>query len=181
MASIERTAYPRFRRFIAGSGLTLAASLTDPFALEVHRPVQPEDPPPGLPELPTYVPREHDTELGLVVQAAAEGRSRIAVLVGGSATGKTRACWEALQILRDRPEHRRLWHPIGPARPDAALWELPGIGPQTVVWLNEAQFLPRRMAGWVNGSPPACVSCCATRIGPRCWCWPRCGPSSGTG
>ena len=113
---------------------------TDPFALEVHRPVQPEDPPPGLPELPAYVPREHDTDLGSVVQAAAAGRSRIAVLVGGSSTGKTRACWEALQLLRDRPEPWRLWHPIDPTRPDAALRELPRIGPRTVVWLNEAQF-----------------------------------------
>ena len=116
------------------------AEVTDPFALEVHRPVLPDDPPPGLPELPAYVPREHDTQLGSVVQAAAEGRSGIAVLVGGSSTGKTRACWEALQILRDRPERWRLWHPIDPTRPDAALRELPGIGPHTVVWLNEAQF-----------------------------------------
>ncbi len=66
--------------------------VTDPFALEVHRPVQPEDPQLGLPILPAYVPREHDTELGSVVRAAAEGRSGIAVLVGGSSTGKTRAC-----------------------------------------------------------------------------------------
>ena len=117
------------------------AEVTDPFALEVHRPVQPEAPPPGLPQLPAYVPREHDTQLGAVVRAAAaEGRSRTAVLVGGSSTGKTRACWEALQILRDRPEPWRLWHPIDPTRPDAALRELPGIGPRTVVWLNEAQF-----------------------------------------
>ena len=116
------------------------AEVTDPFALEVHRPVQPEDPQPGLPALPAYVPREHDTELGSVVRAAAEGRSGIAVLVGGSSTGKTRACWEALQLLRDRPEPWRLWHPIDPTRPDAALRELPGIGPRTVVWLNEAQF-----------------------------------------
>src|SRR5580704_6750760 len=34
----------------------------------------------------------------------------------------------------------RRWHPIDPTRPDAALRELPGIGPGTVVWLNEAQF-----------------------------------------
>ena len=114
--------------------------MTDPFALEVHRPVQLEDPPPGLPVLPAYVPREHDTALGSVVRAAAEGRSGIAVLVGGSSTGKTRACWEALQLLRDQPERWRLWHPIDPARPEAALRELPGIGPRTVVWLNEAQF-----------------------------------------
>ena len=114
--------------------------VTDPFALEVHRPVQPENPPPGLPDLPTYVPREHDAELSYVVRAAAEGRSGIAVLVGGSSTGKTRACWEALRLLRDRPEGWRLWHPIDPSRPDAALRELPGIGSRTVVWLNEAQF-----------------------------------------
>jgi hypothetical protein len=116
------------------------AEVTDPFALEVHRSVQPENPPPGLPVLPTYVPREHDEVLGRVVRAAAQGRSGIAVLVGGSSTGKTRACWEALGVLRDQPEPWRVWHPIDPSRPDAALAELPGIGPRTVVWLNEAQF-----------------------------------------
>ena len=116
------------------------AEVTDPFALEVHRPVQPENLQPGLPTLPAYVPREHDTELGSVVRAAAEGRSGIAVLVGGSSTGKTRACWEALQLLRDQPGQWRLWHPIDPTRPRAALRELPSIGPRTVVWLNEAQF-----------------------------------------
>ena len=114
--------------------------VTDPFVLEVHRPVQPEDAPPGLPVLPPYVPREHDQLLGQVVRAAADGRSGIAVLVGGSSTGKTRACWEALDLLRDQDPTWRLWHPIDPSRPDAALAELPGIGPRTVVWLNEAQF-----------------------------------------
>ena len=127
-----------------GSGAAAAgrplAEVTDPFALEVHRPVQPEDPQPSLPVLPPYVPRRHDTALGRVVRAAAEGSSGIVVLVGGSSTGKTRACWEALQMLRDRPGQWRLWHPIDPSRPDAALRELPGIGPRTVVWLNEAQF-----------------------------------------
>ena len=86
------------------------------------------------------MPREHDEVLGQLVAAAADGRSGIAVLVGGSSTGKTRACWEALAPLRDRPEPWRLWHPIDPSRPDAALRELPGIVPRTVVWLNEAQF-----------------------------------------
>ena len=127
-----------------GSGVAVAGrplgEVNDPFALEVHRPMQLEDPLPGLPTLPAYVPREHDMKLGRVVRAAAEGRSGIAVLVGGSSTGKTRACWEALRLLRDRPGQWRLWHPIDPSRPDAALRELPGIGPRTVVWLNEAQF-----------------------------------------
>jgi hypothetical protein len=75
-----------------------------------------------------------------VVRAAAEGTSGIAVLVGGSSTGKTRACWEALGLLRGTPEPWRLWHPIDPSRPEAALRELGSIGPRTVVWLNEAQF-----------------------------------------
>jgi hypothetical protein len=125
-------------------GVTVAGrpleEVTDPFVLEVHRPVQPEGTPTGLPELPTYVPRGHDQVLAQVVQAAAGGLSGIAVLVGGSSTGKTRACWEALQLLRDQDPPWRLWHPIDPSRPDAALRELPGIGPRTVVWLNEAQF-----------------------------------------
>jgi hypothetical protein len=118
----------------------LLAEVTDPFALEVHRPVQPEDAPPGLPVLPSYMPREHDQVLGEVVRAAADGRSSIAVLVGGSATGKTRASWEALTLLRDQDPPWRLWHPIDPFRPDATLRELPTVGPRTVVWLNEAQF-----------------------------------------
>ena len=125
-------------------GVTVAGRLleevTDPFVLEVHRPVHLQDAPPGLPVLPPYVPREHDQVLGQVVHAAAGGRSGIAVLVGGSSTGKTRACWEALQLLRDQDPPWRLWHPIDPSRPDAALRELAGIGPRTVVWLNEAQF-----------------------------------------
>jgi len=118
----------------------LLAQVTDPFALEVHRPVRPEDAPAGQPELPAYMPRGHDQVLAQVVRAAAGGRSGVAVLVGGSSTGKTRACWEALDLLRDDPEPWRLWHPIDPSRPEAALAGLPRIGPRTVVWLNEAQF-----------------------------------------
>ena len=82
----------RAGRPMAGRPLS---EMTDPFALEVHRPIRPKDPPVGLPVLPAYVPRGHDAELGLVVQAAVAGSSGIAVLVGGSSTGKTRACWEA--------------------------------------------------------------------------------------
>jgi hypothetical protein len=133
------------RRIGGGSGREQVrgwplGEVRDPFVLEVHRPVQLDDPPPGLPALPAYVPREHDTELAGVVRAAAAGRSGIAVLVGGSSTGKTRACWEALGLLRDRPGPWRLWHPIDPSRPEAALRGLRGLGPRTVVWLNEAQF-----------------------------------------
>ena len=112
------------------------AEVGDPFALEVHRPVEPAAPQPGLPVLPAYVPREHDTALAAVVAAAARGASGIAVLVGGSSTGKTRACWQALDPLRGLEPGWRLWHPIDS---QAALAGLPGAGPRTVVWLNEAQ------------------------------------------
>ena len=133
----DALARPGSRVTVAGRPLE---EVSDPFVLEVHRPVQPEDAPPGLPVLPPYVPREHDQVLGQVVRAAADGRSGIAVLVGGSSTGKTRACWEALALLRDQDPPWRLWHPIDPSPPDAALRELPGIEPRTVVWLNETQL-----------------------------------------
>ena len=143
LASLTVAGVPGGPRVPAGpppAGRPLA-EVNDPFALEIHRPVQPEDPPPGgLPELPTYMPREHDQLLAQVVRATAGGGSGIAVLVGGSSTGKTRACWEALGLLRDQDPPWRLWHPIDPTRPDAALRELPNIGSRTVVWLNEAQF-----------------------------------------
>jgi hypothetical protein len=71
-----------------------------------------------------------------VVTAAAAEASGIAVLVGGSSTGKTRACWRALELLRGREPGWRLWHPIDS---QGALAGLPGVGQRTVVWLNEAQ------------------------------------------
>ncbi|MFD7218607.1 hypothetical protein, partial [Streptomyces cyaneofuscatus] len=86
--------------------------------------------------LPAYVPRDHDARLKTVVDAAKAGRSGIAVLVGGSSTGKTHALWEAVRAL---PDSWRLWHPLSPTAPDAALAELRDIAPRTVVWLNEAQ------------------------------------------
>ncbi|MFJ4931617.1 hypothetical protein [Streptomyces sp. NPDC088736] len=86
--------------------------------------------------LPAYIPRDHDARLKTVVDAAKAGRSAIAVLVGGSSTGKTRTLWEAVSKL---PSDWRLWHPLSPTAPSAALAALPEIAPKTVVWLNEAQ------------------------------------------
>jgi hypothetical protein len=86
--------------------------------------------------LPAYVRREHDTRLDAMVARALAGRSGLAVLVGGSSTGKTRALWEAVRQL---PDPWRLWHPLSPTRPDAVVADLDDIAPHTVVWLNEAQ------------------------------------------
>ncbi|MFE4019276.1 helix-turn-helix domain-containing protein [Streptomyces sp. NPDC059101] len=89
------------------------------------------------PVLPGYVPRGHDRVLATSVAEAAQGHSRMLVLVGTSSTGKTRACWEAVQPLA--AQGWRLWHPFDPSRAEAALDELERVAPRTVVWLNEAQ------------------------------------------
>ncbi|CAN3983357.1 hypothetical protein [Kitasatospora purpeofusca] len=114
----------------------------DPHDLEVH--------PAGLAGtarvLPGYVRRRHDEVVAELVRAASAGRSGLLVLVGSSSTGKTRACWEAVQPLA--AQGWRLWHPFDPTRAEAALADLEHVGPRTVVWLNEAQhYLGHARAG----------------------------------
>lgn len=87
--------------------------------------------------LPAYVRRPHDEHLMAVVEAAEGGHSEMAVLVGSSSTGKTRACWEAIQPLA--VSGWRLWHPFDPTRADAALVDLPRVEPRTIVWLNDSE------------------------------------------
>ena len=111
----------------------LLEQVTDPFAVEVHRVIDIRSEVTGLPVLPAYVRREHDVRLEEIVRAAADGRSGIAVLAGGSSTGKTRACWEALTMLRESGGWR-LWHP---ADARAAIGQLQEIGSRTVIWLDE--------------------------------------------
>lgn len=105
-----------------------------PLDLEVHHAIRIASQPGAL---PTYVGREHDAHLRSVVDAAINGRSQLCMLVGESSTGKTRACWEAIQRLS--LEGWVLWHPYDPTRAEAALAGLAAVGPKTVVWLNEAQ------------------------------------------
>ena len=118
-----------------GPGQPLRA--LDPFALGVHRPVTAGEPGRELPLLPPYVCRGHDEVLAEAAEQAAAGRSVLKILIGGSSTGKTRACWEALRRL---PSGWRLWHPFDPTRPEAALTGLARVGPMTVLWLNETQL-----------------------------------------
>ncbi|MFJ9789310.1 tetratricopeptide repeat protein [Streptomyces globosus] len=133
-------------------------SRLDPFDLEVHHSVdvipnqrlphgwteydgtspsssKPKDPLP-LSALTPYVMRAHDELLLDLVRRAEAGQSGMAMLVGSSSCGKTRACWEAVQSLA---EGWKLWHPFDPTRPEAALADIQNVGPRTVVWLNEAQ------------------------------------------
>ncbi|MGW5327577.1 tetratricopeptide repeat protein [Streptomyces sp. NPDC004014] len=120
----------------------------DPHALEVHPAASAQDASgaPGKRSLPGYVPREHDRILAEAVRDVQQGHSRMLVLVGTSSTGKTRACWEAVQPLAD--QGWLLWHPFDPTRAQAALEDLHRVGPRTVVWLNEAQhYLGDRAVG----------------------------------
>ncbi|MFD8440641.1 helix-turn-helix domain-containing protein [Streptomyces microflavus] len=133
---------------VSGDGPGRPIGQWEPHALEVH----PAGPAPGgsgsveQRGLPGYVRREHDRVLAEAVREAAQGRSRMLVLIGESSTGKTRACWEAVQPLAEKGW--RLWHPFDPTRAKAALEELHDVGPRTVVWLNEAQhYLGDRAVG----------------------------------
>lgn len=73
----------------------------DPFALEVQRAIEAlgDNEASPLPVLPVYVEREHDALLRASVLGAQQGRSALVTLIGGSSNGKTRACWEAVQLL----------------------------------------------------------------------------------
>ncbi|MEV7177812.1 tetratricopeptide repeat protein [Kitasatospora sp. NPDC093679] len=141
LLELRRRAAGADNRAPALEGLGRPIAEWDPHDLEVH--------PSGLadgragvaarrvPLLSGYVRRAHDRVLAEVVGAAAEGASGMVVLVGSSSTGKTRACWEAVQPLASAGW--RLWHPFDPARAEAALADLGRVAPCTVVWLNEAQ------------------------------------------
>ncbi|MFI9591173.1 hypothetical protein [Nonomuraea sp. NPDC052265] len=116
----------------------------NPLALEVHPAItaglfvsdpdvwllHPQD------DLPAYIRRAHDDALAAIVDEVQAGACRLVMLIGDSSTGKTRACWEAVCGLG---EPWRLWHPLNPGRPAAAVADLARVGPHTVVWLNEAQ------------------------------------------
>lgn len=95
--------------------------------------------------LPLYVRRAHHAVLRQVVAQAGGGSSGMAVLVGGSSSGKTRACWEAVQEL---PAGWRLWHPLDPTPAKALAAALEeGIAPRTAIWLNELQRYVGESAG----------------------------------
>lgn len=126
----ERTAGPPVT---ARTGPGEPISGIDPLLLEIHPAI--ESSTPGTPLLPTYIRRPHDDELAELVEAGAEAGAVFPVLVGGSSTGKTRACWEAVQPLAARGWH--LWRPLYPTPVEAAVTDLGRVGPRSVVWLND--------------------------------------------
>lgn len=134
----------------------LLEEVLDPFTLEVHQPITVTGA--SVDPLPPYVRRAHDDRLANVVDDALAGGSGMAVLLGDSSTGKTRALWQALEPVRAR-RGWRLWHP-SPYHPENLKEQLDGVGPRTVVWLNETQryFFPR--GNWTAGASPShCTRC----------------------
>ncbi|MEU4249010.1 SEFIR domain-containing protein [Amycolatopsis sp. NPDC026612] len=108
----------------------------DPFELDVHRAISLDVGSDVLPALPRYVKRPHDRKVLEKVRQAIAGTSGMAILVGDSSTGKTRACFEAVKQL---PAGWSVWHPISPTPPQALLDGLAEVPPRTVVWLDELQ------------------------------------------
>ena len=90
-------------------------------------------------ELTPYFVRSHDRRLRNRLKMATDGESVFTVLVGDSATGKTRALYEAINDkLQD-------WPLLVPSDSDLLReWiETDAIDARTVLWLDEAQrFLP---------------------------------------
>ncbi|MGX1268020.1 hypothetical protein [Streptomyces phaeoluteigriseus] len=112
----------------------------DALSLEVHPAFEADISSAALSVLPPYVARSAsvDDELRHQVARAAKG-SRLVMVVGGSSTGKTRSCWEA---VRAELPNWRIVHPLAPDRPAALLLALQDavLEPRTVIWLNEANL-----------------------------------------
>ncbi|MFJ5074951.1 helix-turn-helix domain-containing protein [Streptomyces sp. NPDC088553] len=127
VVSVDRTGADVHQQFIADVG---------PQALEVHRAVLAAPDPGGYPFLTPYMPRLHDDEIRThLAPALSGGESVLVMLTGDSATGKTRALFEA---LADLAPHRRLLRPSGSS--DLLQLLLRALfDPGTVLWLNEAQ------------------------------------------
>ncbi|MFF1711528.1 hypothetical protein [Streptomyces sp. NPDC058268] len=107
--------------------------------------VQPAPGPDETADLPLteYLTRPHDETLRQrLARTAATNDAAFVLLVGRSASGKTRAAYEAVAaVLPD-------WPVVHPADADelAAWIEASRIGPRTVLWLDEAQR-------YLNGAP----------------------------
>ncbi|MFF5668246.1 helix-turn-helix domain-containing protein [Streptomyces griseofuscus] len=127
VVSVDRTGADVHQQFIADVG---------PQALEVHRAVLAAPDPGGYPFLTPYMPRRHDDEIRKhLAPTLSGGESVLVMLTGDSATGKTRALFEA---LADLAPHRRLLRPSGAS--DLLQLLLRALfDPGTVLWLNEAQ------------------------------------------
>ncbi|MGW5733549.1 MULTISPECIES: hypothetical protein [Streptomyces] len=132
----------------------------DALHLEVHRTFEMDNSSDELAVLPPYMARPAgvDNKLRREIAQATKG-SRLVMVVGGSSTGKTRACWEA---VRAELPYWRIVHPLAPERPAALLNALQEgmLEPHTVLWLNEADqyLLTKEYAPRVSASLQALLT-----------------------
>ncbi|MCG6493846.1 TIR-like protein FxsC [Kitasatospora sp. A2-31] len=109
--------------------MTVAEALERPDLLGVR----PAEQRPGLPYLTPYLDRPVDAEIRRLVGRAAQGVSTVLLVAGGPASGRTRACFEALRTL---PADWTVWRAqslqgreLRPEEPERC----------TVVWFDEAE------------------------------------------
>lgn len=149
--------------------LSVAEALERPELLGVKPADHPPDEP-GLPTLVPYVRRELDTAVAELVRGGLAGGSTAVLVTGARATGKTRACFEALRRL---PAGWRLWRPE-PEPPGRALPGWTGSDPtrssgSTRRWRCSPPRGPAagRPTSWRSCSPtaPAAPSWCSARSG----------------
>ncbi|WP_256726546.1 tetratricopeptide repeat protein [Streptomyces acidiscabies] len=132
----------------------------DALHLEVHPAFETDISSGALSVLPPYIarPASVDDELRHQVARAAKS-SRLLMVVGGSSTGKTRSCWEA---VRAELPNWRIVHPLAPDRPAALMRALREdvLEPRTVLWLNEANLylLVKNYAAQVSASLQAVLT-----------------------
>ncbi|MGW5722048.1 hypothetical protein ACWEVP_38155 [Amycolatopsis sp. NPDC003865] len=125
------SAYRSPDRAMPAVGIALAQA--DPLTLGVHESIEAPRRAARGSALPMYFRRAFDSLLDDVVECARRGDSAMAILVGNSSTGKSRAAWEAVRGL---PGDWRVWHPrSGPEILD----ERGRIAPRTVIWLDETK------------------------------------------
>ncbi len=133
---------PQPRGQAASHRVSVVADLepADALRFEVHPAFKADGRSGALSALPPYIdrPASIDDELRRQVAGAANG-SRLVMVVGGSSTGKTRSCWEAVRA--ELPDWR-IVHPLAPERPAALLSVLQEgvLEPRTVLWLNDADL-----------------------------------------
>ncbi|MEV0701690.1 hypothetical protein AB0I53_27770 [Saccharopolyspora sp. NPDC050389] len=146
-----------------------------PFDLDVHRAIEASRSRAGevLPELPSYLRRNHDDELDADIREPR--RNQMVVLTGGSSTGKTRALYEAIA----NHEALRNWELHNPRTADELVDRLRSgqVNPRSVLWLNETQnFLTgpngEEAAAWLlillDGSIPGPIVVLGT-LWPQYW------------
>ncbi|MFC8174965.1 hypothetical protein [Streptomyces sp. NPDC057325] len=132
----------------------------DALRLEVHPAFETDTRSAALSALPPYIDRPDsvDDELRRQVAGAVSG-SRLVMVIGGSSTGKTRSCWEAVRA--ELPDWR-IVHPLAPERPAALMSVLQAgvLEPRTVLWLNEANLylLVKNYAAQVSASLQALLT-----------------------